>query len=237
MLLDLGDGLRIRPWRRDDLDALLRHANNPKIAGNLRDQFPHPYTRRDGIDYLNYVRAMDVPMSLAVEYEIEAIGGIGFKLGVDIARLSVEMGYWLAEPYWGRGLTTRAVIAAADWAFGNYLRHRLLPQCGIHARAGKGRLRARRASTPQRHQEWLGSGPGDVFQGAVRQFQVSTCDDEWQSSLEDPLFPQIAARHKKGRVVASLVMTILKTLAIRKCHEIRKGATVAPPDQTLARIL
>jgi RimJ/RimL family protein N-acetyltransferase len=120
MLLDLGDGLRIRPWRRDDLDALLRHANNPKIAGNLRDQFPHPYTRRDGIDYLNYVRAMDVPMSLAVEYEIEAIGGIGFKLGVDIARLSVEMGYWLAEPYWGRGLTTRAVIAAADWAFGNY---------------------------------------------------------------------------------------------------------------------
>ena len=120
MLLDLGDGLRIRPWRRDDLDALLRHANNPKIAGNLRDQFPHPYTRRDGIDYLNYLRAMDVPMSLAVEYEIEAIGGIGFKLGVDIARLSVEMGYWLAEPYWGRGLTTRAVIAAADWAFGNY---------------------------------------------------------------------------------------------------------------------
>ena len=120
MLLDLGDGLRIRPWRRDDLDALLRHANNPKIAGNLRDQFPHPYSRRDGIDYLNYVRAMDVPMSLAVEYEIEAIGGIGFKLGVDIARLSVEMGYWLAEPYWGRGLTTRAVIAAADWAFGNY---------------------------------------------------------------------------------------------------------------------
>jgi RimJ/RimL family protein N-acetyltransferase len=120
MLLDLGDGLRIRPWRRDDLDALLRHANNPKIAGNLRDQFPHPYTRRDGIDYLNYVRAMDVPMSLAVEYEIEAIGGLGFKLGVDIARLSVEMGYWLAEPYWGRGLTTRAVIAAADWAFGNY---------------------------------------------------------------------------------------------------------------------
>ncbi len=120
MLLDLGDGLRVRPWRRDDLDALLRHANNPKIAANLRDQFPHPYTRRDGLDYLNYVRAMDVPMSLAMEFEGEAIGGIGFKLGVDIARLSVEMGYWLAEPYWGRGLTTRAVMAASDWAFDSY---------------------------------------------------------------------------------------------------------------------
>ena len=119
MLLDLGD-LRVRDWRKDDLDALLRYANNPKIAGNLRDQFPHPYTRRDGIEYLNYVRAMDVPMSFAMEYGGEAVGGVGFKLGIDIARLSVETGYWLAEPFWGRGLTTRAVTATSDWAFDNY---------------------------------------------------------------------------------------------------------------------
>jgi len=119
MHLDLGD-LRVRSWRRDDLDALLRYANNPKIAANLRDQFPHPYTRRDGIDYLNYVRACEVPMAFAIEYAGEAVGGIGFKLGLDIARLSLEMGYWLAEPFWGRGFTTRAVTAASDWAFGNY---------------------------------------------------------------------------------------------------------------------
>ena len=119
MLLDLGD-LRIRKWQRDDLDALLRYANNPKIAANLRDQFPHPYTRRDALDYLNYARAMDIPMSFAIEYGGEAVGGIGFKLGIDIARLSVEMGYWLAEPLWGRGLTTRAVAAASDWAFNGY---------------------------------------------------------------------------------------------------------------------
>lgn len=119
MLLDLGD-LQIRNWRKSDLDALLRYANNPKIASNLRDQFPHPYTRRDGIEYLNYVREMDVPMSFAIEYGGEAVGGIGFKLGIDIARLSVEMGYWLGEPFWGRGLATRAVIASSDWAFAGY---------------------------------------------------------------------------------------------------------------------
>ncbi len=119
MLLDLGD-LQIRPWRRNDLDALLRYANNPKIAANLRDQFPHPYTRRDAIDYLNYVRMSDIPMSFAVEHAGEAIGGIGFKLGVDIARLTVEMGYWLGEPFWGRGFATRAVAASTDWAFDNY---------------------------------------------------------------------------------------------------------------------
>src|ERR1017187_7533881 len=103
MLLDLGD-LRVRLWRRNDLDALLRHANNPKIAANLRDQFPHPYTRRDAIDFLNYARDMDVPRSFAVEYGGEAVGGIGIRPGTDVARLSAEMGYWLGEAYWGRGL-------------------------------------------------------------------------------------------------------------------------------------
>ena len=115
MLLDLGD-LQIRAWRKSDLDALLRYANNPKIAANLRDQFPHPYTRRDGMEYLNYVRDMDVPMSFAIEHGGEAVGGIGFKLGMDIARLSAEMGYWLAEPYWGRGIMTETVAKFTEYA-------------------------------------------------------------------------------------------------------------------------
>jgi [ribosomal protein S5]-alanine N-acetyltransferase len=131
MLLDLGD-LIIRDWRKDDLESLLRYANNPKIAANLRDQFPHPYTRREGIDYLNYVRANHVPMSFAIEFEGEAIGGVGFKQGTDIARLSMEMGYWLGEPFWGRGLTTRAVTAASDWAFDYYKVVRLFAMTFAH---------------------------------------------------------------------------------------------------------
>lgn len=119
MLLDLGD-LHIRNWRKSDLNALLQYANNRKIAANLRDQFPHPYTRRDGLDYLTYVRESDIPMSFAIEHRGEAIGGIGFKLGTDIARISVEMGYWLGEPFWGRGIATRAVQATSDWAFDAY---------------------------------------------------------------------------------------------------------------------
>jgi ribosomal-protein-alanine N-acetyltransferase len=119
MLLDLGD-IHVRPWRKSDLESLLRYANNPKIAANLRDQFPYPYTRRDGLEYLNYVREMDVPMSFAVEHGGEAIGGIGFKLGTDIARISVEMGYWIGEPFWGRGIASRAVTASSEWGFDNY---------------------------------------------------------------------------------------------------------------------
>jgi [ribosomal protein S5]-alanine N-acetyltransferase len=119
MLLDLGD-LCVRSWRKGDLPALLRHANNPKVAGNLRDQFPHPYTRHDGIDFLDYVRAQDPECSFAIEYGGEVVGGVGFHKGRDISRISAEMGYWLGEDFWGKGLATRTVTAMAEWAFENY---------------------------------------------------------------------------------------------------------------------
>jgi len=119
MLLDLDD-LRVRSWGKHDVDALVRYANNPKIAANLRDRFPHPYTRSAAAAYLSEALSADVETSFAVEYAGEAIGGIGFKLGTDIARLTAEMGYWLGEPFWGRGLATRAVLGTADWAFAHY---------------------------------------------------------------------------------------------------------------------
>jgi RimJ/RimL family protein N-acetyltransferase len=119
MLLDLGD-LQVRSWRKSDLDSMVRHANNPKIAANLRDQFPHPYVRRDGIEYLDFVRDQRPERSFALQYEGEVIGGLGFQLGLDISRVSAEMGYWLGESFWGRGLASRAARAASDWAFDEY---------------------------------------------------------------------------------------------------------------------
>ncbi len=131
MLLDLGD-LRVRSWHKNDIDALVRYANNAKIAANLRDQFPHPYTRFAATAYLAEVRAAEVETSFAVEFAGEAIGGIGFKLGTDIARLSAEMGYWLGEPFWGRGLTTRAVLATSEWAFSYYKLTRIYAMAFSH---------------------------------------------------------------------------------------------------------
>jgi [ribosomal protein S5]-alanine N-acetyltransferase len=119
MLLDLGD-LQVRSWRKSDLDALLRHANNPKIAANLRDQFPHPYTRRDAIEYLGFVRDQRPERAFALQHNDEAIGGLGFQTGIDISRVSAEIGYWVSEAYWGRGFATRAVCASTEWAFTEY---------------------------------------------------------------------------------------------------------------------
>lgn len=131
MLLDLGD-LKVRSWRKDDLKALVLHANNPKIAANLRDQFPHPYTRHDAIDFLVHAQSQEPECSFAIEYGGEAVGGVGFLLGRDISRISAEMGYWLSEEFWGRGIATGAVTATSDWAFDNYKLARVFAMAFAH---------------------------------------------------------------------------------------------------------
>ncbi len=131
MLLELGD-LKVRSWRKDDLQALLRHANNAKIAANLRDQFPHPYTRRDGIDFLDFARSQEPECAFAIEFGDKAVGGVGFLVGRDIARMSAEMGYWLSEDFWRRGIATRAVTAMSEWAFDNYKLTRVFAMAFAH---------------------------------------------------------------------------------------------------------
>jgi len=131
MLLELGD-IKVRSWRRDDLKSLVQHANNPKIAANLRDQFRHPYTRRDGIDFLEYAQTQEPESSFAIEYLGEAVGGVGFLLGRDIARISAEMGYWLSEDLWRLGIATRTVAAMSDWAFDNYKLTRVFAMAFAH---------------------------------------------------------------------------------------------------------
>ena len=106
----------VRSWRTSDSDALLRHANNYKIWLNLRDAFPHPYTRQDARAYIRSVRDRVPETTFAIAVEGEAVGSIGFVLRHDVERVSAEIGYWLAEPFWGRGITTEALVAVTRFA-------------------------------------------------------------------------------------------------------------------------
>jgi len=106
----------VRSWRASDLDPLVRHANNRNIWINLRDRFPHPYTKADGQRFLRTVRGADPETAFAIGVDGEAAGGIGFVLQHDVERVSAEIGYWLGEPFWGRGITTEALAAVTDYA-------------------------------------------------------------------------------------------------------------------------
>jgi RimJ/RimL family protein N-acetyltransferase len=101
----------VRPWRTGDANAIVTHANNSKIAIQLRDRFPHPYTRRNAVEFLRHVTAEkpDRQENFAIEADGEAVGGIGVVPGTDIERYAAEIGYWLGETMWGRGIATDAV--------------------------------------------------------------------------------------------------------------------------------
>lgn len=110
----------LRRWRAGDERSLVRHADNYKIWRNVRDRFPHPYTLEDARLWIEYAGSADPQTDFAIEVEGEAAGAIGIILQTDIYRRSAEIGYWLGEKYWGRGIVTSAVRAMTDWAFANF---------------------------------------------------------------------------------------------------------------------
>lgn len=106
---DLGD-LRIRPWRKGDEDGIAKHADNPNVARNLRDTFPHPYSREDAVRWIEMCEDEEMKLTnWAIEVGGEAVGGIGLVLMQDVHRLTAEIGYWLGEEHWNKGIVTRAV--------------------------------------------------------------------------------------------------------------------------------
>ena len=112
-----GSRCAIRPWRSSDADAIVKHANNPNIARHLRDRFPHPYTRRHAVEFLEHATMAEPAMHFAIEVDGEAVGGVGCVPGSDVERYSAEIGYWLGESLWGRGITTESVSMVTDYVF------------------------------------------------------------------------------------------------------------------------
>lgn len=110
----------LRPWLLSDLDSLTKYANNFNIAKNLTDKFPHPYTESDGKAFIAFAN-QGKPISIfAIEVNGEAVGGIGIHLQTDVHRKNAELGYWLAEPFWGGGIMSSAIQQAVDYAFENF---------------------------------------------------------------------------------------------------------------------
>ena len=113
---------KVRSWRLEDAESIVRHANNRKIWLNLRDRFPHPYTDTDAQNYLKHVVSTQPEINFAIDLAGEAVGGVGFVLGTDVERHSAEVGYWLGETVWGQGIATAALKGSTRYA---------MTQCGL----------------------------------------------------------------------------------------------------------
>ncbi len=107
----------MREWSLEDLQPLVRNANSREIWIHLRDRFPHPYLEEHGRNFLEHITTQAPPMVWAIEVDGEAAGGIGLEPQTDVERVSAEIGYWLGQRYWGRGIVTEALVAVTGAAF------------------------------------------------------------------------------------------------------------------------
>jgi len=145
ILLQDGD-LLLRELEETDLPLLVRYANNKKVSINLRDAFPNPYTFQDARNFLNLVKRQENGMIFAIEYQGVYTGNTGLVPGTDVYRKSAEIGYFIGEPFWNKGITTKAVTLLTEFGFRdmdfvrihagvfayNKASQRVLEKCGYH---------------------------------------------------------------------------------------------------------
>ena len=108
-----------RDWTRDDKASLVCFANNRNVWRNLKDRFPHPYTDADADRWFAFLAGTREPTHWAVEVEGQAVGSVGVEID------SGHFGYWLGEPYWGRGIMSAAVGTVAPYALEHFRLARL----------------------------------------------------------------------------------------------------------------
>jgi ribosomal-protein-alanine N-acetyltransferase len=109
--------LNLKPVQSIPLAELQKLANNNKIARNLKDVFPHPYTMQDAVDFLRLVEQNRLGHVFGI-FDDETFTGIGSIVPKeDIYRINGETGYWIGEPFWGKGIATKAVKLLTVYAF------------------------------------------------------------------------------------------------------------------------
>ena len=113
--------ISFREWQKTDIQDLLKMINNHKITDNMRDGIPIPYTEKDAEEFLINLKnaEKDSQYVFAITFNNKIVGNIGVYRKTNIYRFSAELGYYIAEPYWNKGIATEAIKQVCDFIFTN----------------------------------------------------------------------------------------------------------------------
>lgn len=111
----------IRKWKISDACDLAKAISNLNVQNNLRDGLPYPYTESDAEDYINAMLSSDenINFAFAIVYGGKVVGSISVTRQTNIHSRTAELGYYVAEEYWGKGVATEAVKLICDYVFEN----------------------------------------------------------------------------------------------------------------------
>lgn len=113
------DEMVIREWKVEDKYNLAKNLNNKKVLDNLRDGLPYPYTEKDAEEFITEMISADKTKTFAFAITVDdiVIGSIGIFRCDNIHYRTAEMGYYIGEEYWGKGIGTSAVRQACAYVF------------------------------------------------------------------------------------------------------------------------
>ena len=113
------ENILLKELELSDTEKFAKLANNKKIWQNMRDVFPYPYSIDNAIDFISRTNESESSFVFGVFYNKELAGAIGLHRLDDINRFTVELGYWLGEPYWNKGIASKAVKKIIEFGFKN----------------------------------------------------------------------------------------------------------------------
>ncbi|MBK8699575.1 MAG: GNAT family N-acetyltransferase [Saprospiraceae bacterium] len=149
LTVDTESNFSLRPFNLDDAVTLSGYANNVNVAKFLNDAFPHPYAEEDARKFIDYAMSGDPIHIFAIDIDGGASGGMGIHPQQDIMRKNAELGYWLAQPFWGQGIITSLIPLIVKYGFeyfdidriyarpfgNNPASQRVLEKCGFQLEA------------------------------------------------------------------------------------------------------
>ena len=148
-LVSNNSNVLIRNFTENDLPKLVEYADNKHVSQNLRDAFPSTYTFKVAWEFYKIVKDEEPRTNFAIEFQGEYAGNIGLVIGTDVYRNSAELGFFIGEPHWNKGITSQAVNLITKYAFEklgivrifsivfeyNVASQRVLEKCGFEKEA------------------------------------------------------------------------------------------------------
>jgi RimJ/RimL family protein N-acetyltransferase len=120
MEIQLKGNYTLRDFLYGDALDLAKHGNNIKIAANLRHNFPSPYTIDYARNWIYNAKKYEQGKRFCIAHNNKCIGDIGFVIGIGVYRFNAEVGYWLSEDHWGKGVMKTALYELCRHAFATF---------------------------------------------------------------------------------------------------------------------
>jgi RimJ/RimL family protein N-acetyltransferase len=119
-LIIISEILHLRPIEMSDAKSIARYADNINVWKNLTDIFPHPYTLSDAVTFINAQKEFYPKRNFSIVYLSEPIGVIGISINEKTLYETIEIGYWIGEPFWNKGIGTAVIKKFTSYCFDTF---------------------------------------------------------------------------------------------------------------------